>query len=79
MSPAATLLAAVALVPAMTGPVAAERGPLASALRRLSGSRSHAQRKEANSVSPPVAGMVRAESTEASAGGALKQLSVCHS
>jgi hypothetical protein len=34
---------------------------------------------DANSVSPPTGAMTRVDSTEASAGGSLKQLSVCQS
>src|SRR3984885_15051629 len=44
-----------------------------------SDSRSHASRVETNSVSPPSSGIVRADRTEANAGVALKELSVCQS
>jgi len=44
-----------------------------------SDSPSHASRVETHSVSPPSSGIVRADRTEASAGVALNELSVCQS
>src|SRR5262249_34014809 len=50
-----------------------------SRLRSACSSRSQARRVETYSVSPPRAGMTRADSTEASAGTRLKVLSGCQS
>ena len=44
-----------------------------------SGKAGYAQRVLANSVAPPSGGMMRAESSEQSAGTGLKELSLCQS
>ena len=60
-------------------PSSCQATDVSSFWRNAASSRSKARRVETYSVSPPRAGMMRAESTEVSAGILLNELSVCHS